>query len=680
MHNIYRNSFLIGFIFLLTQLTQAASYIEDPQSGIFLLRSVADQTYNPALLLSTDVAVEVTGPIAKVIVKQKFYNQTQSFVEGKYLFPLPETAAVNAMTLHLGERIIIGEIREREQAQKIFQQAVVEGKHAGLVAQERANLFTTQIANIAPQETILVEITYVETLTRNGNEFSFNFPMTLTPRYSPAIQPDNNPMPEATKNSQATLASNFKFSQDLPSELANPAHIRVSIMDMQNLDNIESTSNDIIKNKINDQWIINTKSTYIPMDRDFTLRWKIASGKANVPQFFHEDIKGSTYGLLMLMPPELPDNETVLARDVIFIIDTSGSMGGESIVQAKASLIFALDHLNTQQKFNIIEFNSIHRSLFTQSKPATIEYKQQALAFVKSLQASGGTEMAPALREALTFPVDPEYLRQVIFITDGAVSNENELFNIIQQLLGETRLFTVGIGSAPNGFFMKKAAEIGRGTQTLINDISNVNSAMSQLFTQLEKPLLRDIKIELPDNIQAEYYPEKIPDLYAGQPVLIAMKLSAVPNRINITGKGKSEWSTSFKTNQIKSNTVNNHSGLASLWARAKIESLTDRIQRESNSASLKDEIINIAITHQLVSQFTSFVAVEKKVIRAENTELKQDVVENLMPKGSATAQFPSTAAGVEVLRMSGLALLLLFAGITIYNNPKETSRRANTA
>ncbi|WP_062064278.1 marine proteobacterial sortase target protein [Cellvibrio sp. OA-2007] len=651
-------SLLCGLLIFSSGLQAADN--SGPESGSFLVRSAADQDYQPALLLGTDVEVKITGPVARVVVRQQFYNQSDTFVEGKYVFPLPEDAAINAMTLLIGERVINGEIHEKQQAQKIYQQALQQGKHAGLIEQQRANLFTTQVANIAPKEAILVEITYIETLTRTGNEFSFYFPMTLTPRY----------LPPAANNLAESLGSDFIFAQDLPAELANPARIHVQINNVKHLSSIESNSHTIVTQEDKNAWQITTKDSHVPMDRDFKLRWKIASINETTPAFFVDQVDGSYYGLLMLMPPENPSNETILARETIFIIDTSGSMGGESIAQAKASLIFAIEHLTEQQRFNIIEFNSIHSKLFALSEQATASGKQQAVNFVNSLQATGGTEMAPALRSALTLPSDPEYLRQVIFITDGAVGNEDELFGIIHQLLGDSRLFTVGIGSAPNGYFMKKAAELGRGTQTLISQLSDVNSAMSTLFTQLEKPLLRDIQVTFPDTIHADIYPQKIPDLYVGEPILLALKLSALPATISIIGEGHSTWSRNVYPQDHSDTTNNNATGIASLWARAKIESLSERMRHEANPDTLKREIIDVAFTHQLVSQFTSFVAVEEVISRAPETDIAKQNVANLLPKGTAishTAAYPSTATGIELLWLIGVCMLLAYGALTIY-------------
>lgn len=660
--SLFKYWLVLASVLISCATTAAPEDNDQLAAGGFMVRSQSATDFKPALLLSTDVKVQVTGPIARVVVKQQFYNQAQEFVEGKYLFPLPEQAAVNAMTMTIGDRIIKGEIQEKQQAQRIYQQAKAEGKRAGLVEQQRPNLFTTQIANIAPGETIAVEIVYIETLARHGNEFSFSFPMTLTPRYTP------EPLtPEAL-----TVQTQFIKAKTVPKELANPARIQVQIEKIAHLKNITSSSHDIVEQNNQNQIQINTRDAFVPMDRDFKLHWKIASDSTTVPAFYADRVDGEHYGLLMLMPSEAPAETQILPRETIFIIDTSGSMGGESIEQAKAGLQYAVEQLDEHQRFNIIEFNSVHRTLFSESRQVTPDSRAQALEFVGHLQAEGGTEMAPALRTALSMPTDPEYLRQVIFITDGSVTNEDELFGIIHQLLGESRLFTVGIGSAPNSYFMKKAAEFGRGTQTQISQLNQVKEKMDKLFNQLRKPLLRDLQLHLPEGITAEFYPEKIPDLYAGEPVLVAMKLNAIPDQLRVTGKSDSPWAIALETGE-KAKASSDKNGIASLWARAKIESLSAQILRGNNSESIKRDIIDAAFRHQLVSQFTSFIAVEEVIARPQANPLQQEQLANLLPKGStmldartnsninSSTGYPSTAAGVELFRYLGLLLLMIY-------------------
>jgi Ca-activated chloride channel homolog len=320
---------------------------QDPAAGSFMLRA-GSADYAPALLLGTAVDVEITGPVAKVVVRQQFYNQSSDYLEGKYVFPLPENAAVNAMSLQIGERMIKGQIQAKEEAQKTYTQALAAGKKAGLLAQRRPNVFTTKVGNIAPKEVVLVELTYLQTVARLGNAFTFTFPMTLTPRYTP-----NNSIV-----TEEPLGAQFIFAQQLPTELANPVRIRVRLNNQEGLSAIHSDSHGISPQQLVAHWAITTKNTYVPMDRDFTLQWRLGSDTDASPRLFIDQVDGDYYGLVMLLPPANPKAAAVLAREVIFVIDTSGSMSGTSIEQAKASLQFAITQLSPQQRFNIIEFNS----------------------------------------------------------------------------------------------------------------------------------------------------------------------------------------------------------------------------------------------------------------------------------------------------------------------------------
>jgi Ca-activated chloride channel family protein len=312
--NMIRQALLIVGLLLL--ITGAAVADEELQSGSFMIRDVNQQDYKPALLLGTEVEVKIAGPIARVVVRQTFYNQSRDYVEGKYLFPLPEQAAVNAMTMIIGDRVIKGAIHEKQQAQQIYQQALQQGKQVGLVEQQRPNLFTTQVANIAPQENILIEITYVETLVPVGNEFGFVFPMTLTPRYTP-----DTSIQQFDRDAETVMAARFIAKDSTSTELANPARITVEIENVEGLTAIESTSHKIKLTKNNHKWLVNTQDNFVPMDRGYKLRWKIAAEANNAPAFFMEQMGDEYFGVLMIMPPEAPKDEAVLARETIFIID-----------------------------------------------------------------------------------------------------------------------------------------------------------------------------------------------------------------------------------------------------------------------------------------------------------------------------------------------------------------------
>jgi Ca-activated chloride channel family protein len=343
---------------------------------------------------------------------------------------------------------------------------------------------------------------------------------------------------------------------------------------------------------------------------------------------------------------------------MIYIIDTSGSMDGVSIKQARESLLFALDQLEPKDRFNLIAFNSVTAMLFEQAVPASHDNIQLARRAVSRLKSGGGTEMLPALQKALADSAPEGFVRQLVFITDGAVGNETALFETIDKQLGSSRLFTVGIGSAPNSYFMRKAAEFGRGTFTHIGQVSDVQQKMTALFEKLNSPVVTDISVSWPGGQHVESYPSRIPDLYIGEPLLLSIKTPDLRGEIVIKGKtAGNDWKQSIRVDQVQ-----DHSGVATLWAREKIESLLDEKMTGRDPAEVRLDVLDVALTHQLVSPYTSFVAVEQVVSRPQLQGLASKPVLNAQPKGQGAQSYayPQTATHALQSFLWGLLLLLM--------------------
>ena len=360
-------------------------------------------------------------------------------------------------------------------------------------------------------------------------------------------------------------------------------------------------------------------------DRDFELAWTPQASHAVQTQLFLEEHDGETYGLVFFLPPQLietgPGN---LSREVIFVIDTSGSMAGASLVQAKAALTLAVSRLTPKDRFNIIQFNSITTHLFPQARAVDPRSIQRALSYVNGLEAEGGTEMLPAVVQALTHQEDQAQLRQVIFMTDGLVGNEEELFATLHRLLGQTSFFPVGIGSAPNGHFMRKAAQYGRGTFTYIGTAGEVQDKMHRLFVKLEQPAFLDLALQVPDDVQWDLLPTPLPDVYAGEPLMAAFRTATPPGHFTISGThGTVPWHRVMPLSSGLS-----RQGIAVHWARQKISQLMDQhipsIQpgQPDRQAELRQAVIDVALRHHLVSKYTSLVAVETVPARPEHQPL----------------------------------------------------------
>jgi Ca-activated chloride channel family protein len=373
---------------------------------------------------------------------------------------------------------------------------------------------------------------------------------------------------------------------------------------------------------------------------------------------------------------------------MIFIIDTSGSMGGTSIEQARAGLTEALGKLGQQDRFNIVEFNSITRPFYSNSREASAQNINDAIKRVGQLGAGGGTEMFSALSTAFNYPEQEGYVKQIVFITDGAVGNEKQLFKLIHEQLGKSRLFTVGIGSAPNSYFMRKSAEFGRGVFTHIGNTHEVSQKMSSLFNKIQKPVLGDVNLSWTDSSQTnkpinkhlpEVYPANLPDLYQGQPLIITAMSKSLPDAVTLTaysgspGKsGQESWSRSLRLN-----TPAQHQGVASLWAQNKIGQLLDEGVKGKNKELVRKDVLKVALTHQLISPYTSFVAVEKKSSRPKNEQLDSRPVPNARPKGQSLQPFayPKTATSSPMMIMAGLLIILLSGLWVVFINQLPDSR-----
>jgi Ca-activated chloride channel family protein len=638
----------IGWLLLATLESQVAWGDEFPTelgAGMLLMQSAS--SFDPAAPLATDVRISIAGVVARVTVAQRFRNTGASPVEAVYAFPLPDDAAVDRLSMRIGERVIEGEIREREQAERIYNQARDAGQRASLLTQATPNLFTTAVANIGPGETIDITIEYLQTARYDGGEFSLRFPMTLTPRYGEGDTPEQLSAAAATVDPAATT---------------NEATLRVILAPGLPLADVGSRHHQVRVVRDDDHYAIETLAPRVPMDRDFVVAWRPEVGSTPAVAALTETLGDTTYALFMIVPPADAYAYRSQPRELIYVIDTSGSMAGQSIEQAKAALKDALGRLTGADRFNVIEFNSTTSSLYATPMPLTRASYAEAQSYVEELVADGGTEMEPAIRDALTQPAAPGYLRQVIFLTDAGVANETELFTAIKQDLGQARLFTIGIGAAPNSYFMRKAAQFGRGTYTHIGDTAAVAGAMHALFEKLERVALTDVLVDWPDAV--ELYPHQAPDLYGGEPIVMAASFPAQGDRpLSVEAFGRADGAQWSQRVTAQASTL---PGIATLWARRKIEYAIDSRVAGVNEDLIRKIVVDVALEHGLVSPYTSLVAVDKTPAQSFAGALERKTVGNMVPAGAVWGGLPQTATAAPLLRLLGLLLLLLAAEVLV--------------
>ena len=613
--------------------------LDDVGRGSLLIVDEASQSLLLAPRIAAKVEITVGGLVARVRVSQTFFNPSRGWVEGIYVFPLPENAAVDHLLLRVGDRVIEGQIKEREEARRMYEQAKSEGKKAGLLEAERPNIFTTSIANIGPGEEVTIDIEYQHVLRYDQGAFSLRFPMVIGPRYIPGnvrvVSYDGSGagwlagtdrVPDADRITPPVLRPEFGK--------INPVHLRIALAPGFPLADIASPTHDVtVTEQAGNEYIVELKDGAAPADRDFELVWTPAVGAAPGAGLFTEELDGEHYLLLMVMPPSIAPaggEAPALPREVIFVIDTSGSMSGTSISQAKAALGLAIDRLASGDRFNVIQFNSTTSSLYRDARTMDAQTRLQAKRYVQRLTANGGTEMRPALRQALAGRAPRGFLRQIVFLTDGAVGNERELFGVIEAGLGDSRLFTVGIGSAPNSFFMSKAAEVGRGSFTYIGRIDEVAERMGALFAKLEKPVLTDLKITWPDGIEAATSTAIVPDLYAGEPVVLTARVGVLRGGVAITGRiGQRGWRAELELADSAP-----APGTANLWARDRIDRLMNQLHEGADPALVRAGVVTLGLKHHLVTKYTSLVAVDVTPTRPVDEPLSSHQMPTNLPAG----------------------------------------------
>ena len=661
--------------------------------GGLLFRTDKPGAFVPAPGLATEAHMWINGMVARVQVVQHFLNPHDEWQEGVYVFPLPDNAAVDHVRLLVGGRVIVGEIRERQEAKRTYEKARKAGQRAALVEQERPNMFTASVANIGPGERITVEIRYHQTLRYDDGAFRLRFPLVVGPRYIPGTEPEIGLVNAViiTKPPQVPDADRITPPIRHPSRgMGNPVQMRIELNPGFEVAEITSPTHAIkTTGSAEEGFTITLDGDAVPADRDFELVWKPRPGETPVAAVFTEAEGDGTYLLMMVTPPETEGapKDQGLPREVIFVIDTSGSMAGTSMKQAKLALGMAIKRLHPRDRFNIIQFNSVTSSLFTAPKAADPSTVRRALAYTASLKAEGGTEMLPALRKALDGEKDAGRIRQVVFITDGNVGNESALFQEVTGRLGDSRLFTIGIGSAPNGYFMREAATLGRGTFTYIGSVDEVREKMETLFAKLERPALTDLRLTFTDGMTAEVFPQPLPDLYYGEPLVIAALVDRPGGEVVIEGRmGRKPWRTAVPLTSPRP-----APGIAKVWARRKIQALSDAVHYGADREAVREAVTRVALTHHLISRYTSLVAIDVTPVRPENVPVaKRDVPINL-PYGwdyekvtgekatrapqparfragltDAVFSLPQTATPAQLKMLLG-ALALVLSGLTLW-------------
>lgn len=648
------------------QPTKPEDNLPPPGEGALLYRSPVSGRFEPVPLVHTDVAIDLRGLAAAATVTQQYANDSDVPIEAVYVFPLPHDAAVYDLEIRIGQRIIRSVIREREEAKRIYEAAKSEGKRAALVEQERPNIFTASVANLMPGDKIDVRLRFVQPLQWEDGRIRLAFPTVVGPRYIAGTQavgysgtghePDTDAVPDASRITPPVRHPDSRPGHDLSLAVDLDAGFdAASVKCVSHAVNVRRLDGGRHRVEL-------AAGATLP-NRDFVLELQQAAGALPQTALFlsPEPGTGDTHFLLAAFPPTAPRTERV-PIEMLYLVDVSGSMAGASIEQAREALLQALDRLSPGDRFAIVAFDSEIHPFAPEPLLATTGNLDAARRFVRSLQAGSGTEMLPALRHLMAFPRSVGHLRHILVLTDGDLGNEEQIFAALRNHLGDARLFTVAIGSAPNHFLATKMAQFGRGSFAHIAEAAEIREQIGRLLDRIASPVLTDVTLAFEGVHATDIYPENLPDLFLRQPLVVYGRIAnGKAGRVRFAARaGNSAFETSLPVDTAKASF---HPGITTLWARQRIEDALDRWRtaEEGQRDSIRSAIVADAIRYRLVTRFTSLVAVEE-VIANPGGQQHTAAVPTELPHGWQLDKVfgaPATGTAEEFLEALGIVLLL---------------------
>jgi len=637
--------------------------------GSLLYRSPVSGAYALVPLNHTDVALDVRGLVLAATLTQQYSNSSSTPIEAVYVFPLPHDAAVYDMEIRIGKRIVRSEIRERSEAKQVYETAKTEGKRAALVEEERPNIFTTSVANIMPGDRIDIRLRYVEPLHWESERLRVVFPMVVGPRYIPGgAAMGHNGTGWASDTDAVPDASRITpIIQNPESRSGHDISVRVDLDPGFDVGSMKCVSHAINVYRLpNGRQRVELASRSTIPNKDFVLEVQQSESRQPTSALFLSPAgtSGEAHFALTTYPPTVAPAER-MPLEMLYMIDVSGSMEGTSITQAREALLNALDHLKPFDRFAILAFNHQYQEFAPEPLMATAENLDAARRYVKGLCAGGGTEMLPALVHLMAKPHLPGFLRHIVLLTDGDLGNEEAIFAALERDLGNARLYTVAIGSAPNLFLATKMAQFGRGTFTQISDNSETREKMSHLLDTIESPVLVDVKLSFEGVEVGEIYPKRLPDLFLGQPLVIYGRiLHGRVGKIHVSARAGTE--PYEETIAFDASKASFHPGITTLWARQRVEDMMDdwRHADGKEQSKIRASIIAHAIQYRLVTRFTSLIAVEQIVVNDGGQSSRVPVPTELPAGWKMEGVFGTPATGTADAFLEALGFALLIAGM----------------
>jgi Ca-activated chloride channel family protein len=623
---------------------------EDKTLSPYFFIEKGDPSVDRFPLKATDVKATVNGVIADVFVTQKYLNDGKTPINARYVFPASTRAAVHGMKMTVGNRVVTARIREREAARQEFEKAKSEGKSASLLEEQRPNVFTMSLANIMPGDTVLIELHYTEFLTPTEGTYEFVYPTVVGPRYSnrkEATAPESdrwvkNPYLREGKTPPTTFSINVSLSTGIPlQEVTSPSHAIGLSWKNSSMAHVSLA-----------------KPADFAGNRDFILTYRLAGKEIQSGLMLYQGEKESFF-LLMVQPPERAKTANIMPREYVFILDVSGSMAGFPLDTAKTLIRDLISNLRKSDTFNLVLFAGSSSVMAPSSVPATKENVAKALKIIDNQSGGSGTELVPALKNALSIPTSAGTARSVIIITDGYIDAEREVFSLISKNLDKTNVFSFGIGSSVNRYLIEGIAKAGQGEPFVVTKPEQAAAAASRFRDYVQSPLLTDCRVTFRNFETYGVEPPSTPDLFAKRPLILFGKYRGKPTgEIEISGRtSDGVYRRVFRVEDTKP--LQQHAPLKYLWARSRIARLTDYNPSEENPET-KKEVTAIGLEYSLLTPYTSFIAVLDMV---RNPDAKAVDVDQPLPLPEGVS---NNAVGMSSVPEPGLTALTVAMGAAI--------------
>ena len=580
-------------------------------------------------LKKTEVFGQISGNISQVEVVQRFQNPFEETLEAIYVFPLPDEAAVDSLEIKIGDRIVKSILKKREEAKAIYEQAKAEGNTTALLEQERDNIFTQSLANIKPGEQIEVKIRYTESLKFQAGNYEFVFPMVVGPRYIPGISnnqqiPETERVPDASRITPPVLPPGTRSGHDINVKL----EIDAGVLGEQ----ITSPSHQILTQNRGNKIEVNLAESDTIPNKDLIIRYQVSGETTKLKTLIQADNRGGHFATYLIPGLEYKQNE-IVAKDVVFLIDTSGSQRGEPLAKSKQLMRRFIQSLNPDDTFTILDFSDTTTALSATPLSNTVTNQQKAIAYINQLEANGGTELLKGIQTVMNYPSPPtERLRSIVLITDGYIGNENEVLAVVKnQLKSGNRLYSFGVGSSVNRFLLNRLAELGRGTTQITRPDEPTEDQVELFVNQINNPVLTNIQVSWEGGGEpVEIYPVRVADLFDHQPLVIfGRKTDRRNGKLKIRGIAANgdryeqiipiNFTASTNVNipeSTSSTPIDNNFGngaIARRWGRAKIKHLMNQMFGGETRSGV-DAVTQTALDYHLLSQYTAFVAVSEEV------------------------------------------------------------------